>query len=48
MLEDFMSSGGNRFRVPWDGWYFSVHILDNNDIYGLHDQNFVHNGKKNL
>lgn len=46
MLEDFTSSRGNWFRVPWDGWYFSARILHNNDVYGLHDQDFVHNGKK--
>ena len=46
MLEDFTSSGGNQFRIPWDGWYFSARILQNNDVYGLHDQDFVHNGKK--
>ena len=46
MLEDFTNSGGNRFRIPWDGWYFSARILQNNDVYGLHDQDFVHNGKK--
>ena len=27
MLEDFTSLGGNRFRIPWDGWYFSACIL---------------------
>ena len=46
MLEDFTSSGGNRFRVPWDGWYFNSRILHNNNVYGLHDQDFIHNGKK--
>ena len=43
-FEDFTNSRGNRFRIRWDGWYLSAHIIHNNDVYDLHDQDLFHNG----
>jgi hypothetical protein len=46
MLHDYRLTTGNRFRVEWDGWMFSAGLHNSGDIWGLHDQDFVYNGKK--
>jgi hypothetical protein len=46
ILTDYLSSHGTRLRVPWAGWIFFAALLDNQGIWGLHDQDFVYNGRK--
>lgn len=46
MLEDYVGGEFPRFKIGWDGWLFTKSILPNNDVYGLHDQDFIHNGMK--
>ncbi|MCO5558780.1 hypothetical protein L7F22_012367 [Adiantum nelumboides] len=45
MLFNYMDTPGSRFDIPWKGWPLSAKMVDNG-IIGLHDQDFVHNGKK--
>lgn len=46
MLEDYTSSIGDRFSIPWKSWPFTACVENDGDISGLHDQDFIHNGKK--
>jgi hypothetical protein len=46
MLEDYKRSDGDRFRVNWPRWIFSVSVNRDDNIEGLHDQGYIHNGKK--
>jgi hypothetical protein len=46
MLADFTSTSGNRFRIEWEGWQLSAKLHEGNRVTGLHDQDFIHNGKK--
>ena len=46
MLEDYRKQEGVRLNVNWEGWLLSVGIDSDGDAYGLHDQNYIHNGKK--
>ncbi|MCO5573933.1 hypothetical protein L7F22_027711 [Adiantum nelumboides] len=45
MLFDYMDTSGSRFGIPWKGWPLSAKMVDNG-VIGLHDQDFIHNGKK--
>ena len=46
MLEDYKCSKGTRFGVDWPGWLLTARIVDGLNVSGLHDQDYVHNGKK--
>ena len=46
MLADYVGDDGQRFRIPWDGWLLSAGVDADGGIYGLHDQDFIHNSKK--
>ena len=46
MLQDFTNLCGVRFNVNWIGWSLSGSVLDLGRVVGLHDQDYVHNGKK--
>ena len=46
MLEDYRKQEGVRLNVNWEGWLLSAGIDSNGDAYGLHDQDYIHNGKK--
>ena len=46
MLEDYRSKVGLRYQIPWEGWSLSCEWVGENKIKGLHDQDFIHNGKK--
>lgn len=46
MLQDFTAVSGVRFNVNWLGWKLSGSVLDSGRVVGLHDQDYVHNGKK--
>jgi len=36
----------NRRSIAWEGWSFSTPVSSDGDPTGLHDQDFIHNGKK--
>ena len=46
MVKDYCSKVGLRYEIPWEGWALSCEWLGENKISGLHDQDFIHNGKK--
>ena len=46
MLEDYKAVEGTRLQVEWPGWFFSASLDAAGDAKGLHDQDFIHNGKK--
>jgi hypothetical protein len=46
MVEDYCNKVGFRYEIPWEGWSLSCEWLGENKIKGLHDQDFIHNGKK--
>ena len=46
MLEDYGATDGIQFTIPWEGWLFSAKVFATSNVYGLHDQDFVHNGNK--
>lgn len=48
MLQDFRSERGPRLAVDWEGWLFSSHVNLHGEATGLHDQDYIHNGKKLL
>ncbi|MCO5555170.1 hypothetical protein L7F22_008713 [Adiantum nelumboides] len=45
MVEDYMAKSDQQFFIDWCGWKLKSRLIDD-DVYGLHDQDFVHNGKK--
>jgi hypothetical protein len=46
MLLDYLTTTQNRYTVPWEGWLMSAGLDNEGRIHGLHDQDFIHNGKK--
>ena len=46
MLEDYKAVDGIRLKVEWPGWFFSASLDATGDAKGLHDQDFIHSGKK--
>lgn len=46
MLRDFTSHAWSRYTIPWEGFALSASIDSSGVVHGLHDQDFVHNGKK--
>jgi hypothetical protein len=46
MLADYLSDSSERYRIPWDGWLMSACIDLEDRVFGLHDQDYVYNGKK--
>ena len=46
MLEDYKAVEGTRLKVEWHGWLFSASLDAAGNVKGLHDQDFIHNGKK--
>lgn len=48
MMEDYtnLKDAGARFAIPWEGWIFSAAKRKDGSIQGLHDQDYIHNGKK--
>ncbi|MCO5593945.1 hypothetical protein L7F22_047964 [Adiantum nelumboides] len=45
MLADYVHKNDTRFQIKWNGWPLSAKMKDG-DVLGMHDQDFVHNGKK--
>ena len=48
MLANYCSSEGPRLSVDWEGWVFTSAINIHGEATGLHDQDYIHNGKKLL
>ena len=46
MLEDYTSKVGSTYEVSWEGFILFALLVDTMSVYGLHDQDFIHNGKK--
>lgn len=46
MLEDYKCSEGTRYGMDWPGWLLTARIVDRLDVSGLHDHDYIHNGKK--
>jgi hypothetical protein len=46
MLADYISKDGHRFGLKWEGWVMYGMINEEGKILNLHDQEFIHNGKK--
>jgi hypothetical protein len=46
MLADYLSDAGKRYRILWDGWLMSACIDLEGRVFGLHDEDYVYNGKK--
>jgi hypothetical protein len=46
MLQDYGSAIGLRYVLSWEDFAFSASIDEYNAVVGLHDQDFIHNGKK--
>lgn len=48
MLEDYKTLSGHRLTADWEGWVFSSQLNAKGEAVGLHDQDYIHNGKKLL
>jgi hypothetical protein len=46
MLADYLNVAGTQLQVLWDGWLLSAGLNANGGVHGLHDQDFIYNGKK--
>jgi hypothetical protein len=46
MFVDYLSKTGTSLTIPWHRWIFSASSLDGIGVRGLHDHDFIHNGKK--
>ena len=46
MLAEYKSTHGLRLQVEWPGWIFTAKLDSQGHTTGLHDQDFIHNGKK--
>jgi hypothetical protein len=46
MLQDYVSNVGDRFSINWAGWVMSAAFGSSGHINSLHDQDYIHNGKK--
>jgi hypothetical protein len=46
MLENYKVVEGIRLKVEWPGWFFPASLDAFSNAKNLHDQDFIHNGKK--
>lgn len=46
MLAEYKSTEGQRLKVDWHSWVFSATLDFARNASGLHDQDFIHNGKR--
>jgi hypothetical protein len=46
MLADYQRNDGIRLDVGWEGWVFTASLDSCGNAKGLHDQDYIHNGKK--
>ena len=48
MLLDYRNSDGMRLSVGWEGWVLTSAMNEHGEATGLHNQDYIHNGKKLL
>ena len=46
MLHDYRNEAGNRLSVGWEGWFLTASLNAEGNAFGLHNQDYIHNGKK--
>jgi hypothetical protein len=46
MLSSYTCVDGQRYGISWPGWIMSGTVIASGQVQGLHDQDFIHNGKK--
>lgn len=46
MLENYKVKVGDCLKVKWDGWLLTTGLNVMGDAFGVHDQDYIHNGKK--
>lgn len=46
MLQDYRCLVGARLAVGWEGWNLTCGLDGTGNAKGLHDQDYIHNGKK--
>jgi hypothetical protein len=46
MLSSYTCADGQRYGISWPGWVMSGTVIASGQVQGLHDQDFIHNGKK--
>lgn len=46
MLVDYSNNLGIRLDIGWEGWMFIASLDVCESARGLHDQDYIHNGKK--
>ena len=46
MLADYKSDSGSWLKVDWEGWMFIASLDEKGDARRLHNQDYIHNGKK--
>jgi hypothetical protein len=46
MLNSYTCVDGQRYGISWPGWVMSGTVIASGQVQGLHDQDFIHNGKK--
>lgn len=46
MLADYTSGAGSRGSINWEGWLLTTSVDTEGKWSGLHDQDWIHNGKK--
>ncbi|KAL3678263.1 hypothetical protein R1sor_021219 [Riccia sorocarpa] len=46
IIADYLSPSSERWRLDWEGWSLSAMFCSSGDVYGLGDQDPIHNGKK--
>lgn len=46
MLVEYKSKDNQRLQVDWPEWVFTTTLNSGGNAFGLHDQDFIHNGKK--
>ena len=46
MLSDYTSRVGLRCSIEWEGWLLTASVDEEGNCCGLHDHDWIHNGKK--
>lgn len=46
MLEDYKVTVGEQLKVNWTSWLLTAGLDSMGDAFGLHDQDYIYNGKK--
>ena len=45
ILQDYKSKDGTHYKISWKGWFLYVKLEGDGCVLGLHDQDYIHNGK---